>query len=90
MKKVDYLLLSISYVLAFIVSIMSETHAVTNPGLSDYIAGGLGGLVGAFLIASIFTLPINFAGGLSKEEYLRNTFVGMPIVLIVALIFQVL
>jgi hypothetical protein len=90
MKRSNYLILSISFILSLIYVLIGNVSSVTNPGTSDYIVSGLGTLFGAFLITSIFTLPLQFTSGWSKESYLRKTFIGMPITLIFVILTKLI
>lgn len=81
MKKSDYVIIAIEYVISVFLSATSNVHAVTNPYFSDYLTEGIGMMVGAFLITSIFTIPIQMSGGWDKQQYARKTIRGIPIVL---------
>lgn len=86
MRKIDKILLIVEYVVSVIATATSSTQAVTNPDFSDYLVGGFGMLVGAFLITSIFTLPIQMARGWNKQDYVSKTIRGLPIIIIISLL----
>lgn len=86
MRKLDKILLVIEYVISVVATATSNTQAVTNPDFSDYLVGGFGMLVGAFLITSIFTIPIQMSSGWNKQEYVSKTIRGLPIIIIISLL----
>ena len=86
MRKLDKILLTVEYIISVVATATSSTHAVTNPGFSDYLVGGFGMLVGAFLITSIFTLPIQMITGWNKQDYVSKTIRGLPVIIIISLL----
>lgn len=80
MKKVDYIILAISYILitvTFALRPAYESGMVTNPNFSDYNVKGFGELLGSFLLASVITLPLQFFSGWDKKAYISKTIKGM-------------
>lgn len=73
MKKLDFILLSISYILGVCVAANSVNPYVSNPHFSDHVVSGLGSFVAAFIMASIVSLPIQFFSGWSRHGYVRKT-----------------
>ncbi|EKD99435.1 MAG: hypothetical protein ACD_22C00256G0008 [uncultured bacterium] len=88
MNKIYWGLLLVSYIiLVYVFSTTNiDTHAVTNPGFSDYLAEGFGGTLASFILTSVVTLPLQYISGWNKVSYLRKTIKGMLIVSFICLL----
>lgn len=86
MNKLDTILFALEYIISVVLSATSGTHAVSNPNFGDYLVEGFGMMLGAFLITSIFTIPIQMSSGWNKNQYVSKTIRGLPIVLAISLL----
>jgi len=88
MNKLDYVLVFISYIFSTVSYVVRGDYYVSNLLSSDLITAGLGSFLGAFIMTSIITLPLQFFSGWNKNEYTRKTLIGSIILQIFLIIIN--